>query len=183
MDPNANLAEQLQIARRLSEGHESPQAERLADLVIALDEWIRIGGFLPDAWDTEPKECDCNDRSWYGDEHDTRVPTRWTAHGGIQRIRSSTDTYHLPEGPPHRNGGPFCIWGEPDPDSDSIFKRLRVGTPSGTAPLHRPMYPHRARQVSPLRGRRGDVSSRLSRCNIAEWCASKLFAPARSLEN
>ena len=53
MDPNANLAEQLQIARRiLADSDQEPEwdltdAERLAELVIALDDWIRTGGFPP----------------------------------------------------------------------------------------------------------------------------------------
>jgi hypothetical protein len=57
MDPNANLREQLAIAKRIlespgySEVHEYVvDAERLAELVVALDEWIRKGGFLPDSW-------------------------------------------------------------------------------------------------------------------------------------
>lgn len=53
MDPNANLAEQLRLARDPEEwDHDS--GTRLAELVVALDEWIRKGGFLPDAW--KPKE-------------------------------------------------------------------------------------------------------------------------------
>jgi hypothetical protein len=56
MDPTANLAEQLCIATRMQENDdagESPDthdALRLAELVIALDEWIRSGGFLPTRW-------------------------------------------------------------------------------------------------------------------------------------
>jgi hypothetical protein len=52
MDPNANLAEQLQIAKLLLD--ESPNnalaAIRLAELVESLNAWIQGGGFLPDAW-------------------------------------------------------------------------------------------------------------------------------------
>lgn len=67
MDPNANLAEQRQIAQAIqavegladadgrityAQQREIEQyAERLAELVIALDDWIRTGGFLPRAWD------------------------------------------------------------------------------------------------------------------------------------
>ena len=57
MDPDANIAEQRRIAARiLRAGQESrpinPQdPQRLAELVGALDEWIRHGGFLPEAWD------------------------------------------------------------------------------------------------------------------------------------
>jgi hypothetical protein len=58
MDPTANLTEQLSIARSLLDVHGvamSPDdvadnAERLAELVVALDEWLRKGGFLPDPW-------------------------------------------------------------------------------------------------------------------------------------
>lgn len=56
MDPNANLAAQIRLARRILDGDESPvdreqSAELLAECVIALDEWIMGGGFLPLAWD------------------------------------------------------------------------------------------------------------------------------------
>ena len=52
MDPNANRLEQLQIARQIvnDAGNHSHGAVRLAELVIALDEWIYFGGFLPDGW-------------------------------------------------------------------------------------------------------------------------------------
>jgi len=61
MDPTANLKEALEIAAKLAEGHyaypdhDDPTSmledgQRLAELLIALDEWIRNGGFLPDAW-------------------------------------------------------------------------------------------------------------------------------------
>jgi hypothetical protein len=49
MDPNANLAEQRRIALSILEGDDG-DAERLAELVQALDEWLTKGGFLPDAW-------------------------------------------------------------------------------------------------------------------------------------
>jgi hypothetical protein len=49
MDPTANLTEALQLAADLVEG-EDPDAARLAELVIALDEWLRRGGFLPVPW-------------------------------------------------------------------------------------------------------------------------------------
>lgn len=59
MDPNANLKEQLEIARRLAEREEDELLaetgpERLAELVLALDEWLRAGGFLPAAWSRDP---------------------------------------------------------------------------------------------------------------------------------
>lgn len=56
MDPNANLAELLELARHLvdfvgDEGEEQhPQVVRLCELVLALDEWIGEGGSLPDRW-------------------------------------------------------------------------------------------------------------------------------------
>jgi hypothetical protein len=56
MDPNANLAEQLRIASRMIEAADTDRdirvadPARLAELVIALDEWIKGGGFLPAAW-------------------------------------------------------------------------------------------------------------------------------------
>jgi hypothetical protein len=57
MDPNANLAEQLELARRIQKTLDRSsyvpvpaQAARLAELVLALDEWITHGGFLPERW-------------------------------------------------------------------------------------------------------------------------------------
>lgn len=55
MDPDANLAEQRRLAARLVEAEpDSPgfaaDACRLAELVLALDEWVGGGGFLPAAW-------------------------------------------------------------------------------------------------------------------------------------
>ena len=56
MDPNANLTEQRQLAQRIIDDEESGQgmskrdADRLAELVIALDEWLSSGGFKPAAW-------------------------------------------------------------------------------------------------------------------------------------
>ena len=68
MDPEANLLEQLDLASAIIEGADAvadadsmsedleashdvvDDAERLAELVIALDEWIRRGGFLPLGW-------------------------------------------------------------------------------------------------------------------------------------
>jgi hypothetical protein len=54
MDPNANLKEQLELAKRLIDDNtDQDAAYRLAELVLALDEWIRKGGFLPEAWDKQ----------------------------------------------------------------------------------------------------------------------------------
>ena len=54
MDPNANLAEQRRIVERMLDNEENPDylddAQRLAELVEALDGWITKGGFLPKAW-------------------------------------------------------------------------------------------------------------------------------------
>lgn len=61
MDPNANLEEQLQTAQDIIKKIDAmPEdaeltdlardANRLAELVVALNEWICRGGFLPDDW-------------------------------------------------------------------------------------------------------------------------------------
>lgn len=67
MDPEANLAEQISLAEQIIEiiderGDEDgnlcdddkdevvDNANRLAELVQALDGWIRSGGFLPASW-------------------------------------------------------------------------------------------------------------------------------------
>lgn len=64
MDPNANLKEQLEIARDIIKTWDDSNADevftvavrvadranRLAELVETLDEWIRKGGFLPARW-------------------------------------------------------------------------------------------------------------------------------------
>jgi hypothetical protein len=55
MDPNANLAEQLRLARYVQRGTATPrEIDRLAELVEALDEWLRGGGVLPTAWERKP---------------------------------------------------------------------------------------------------------------------------------
>ncbi len=53
MDPTENLKEQLRLAARMASDTalwSHADAERLAELVIALDEWISKGGFLPAQW-------------------------------------------------------------------------------------------------------------------------------------
>lgn len=59
MDPEANLQEQLEISKRLLSDERDDaflvaqnleDAKRLAELVQALHEWIRSGGFPPDSW-------------------------------------------------------------------------------------------------------------------------------------
>ena len=57
MDPNANLQQQLCLASLILKADDenktvdSPEAVLLAELVVALDEWLRKGGFLPHAWE------------------------------------------------------------------------------------------------------------------------------------
>jgi hypothetical protein len=57
MDPDANLAEQRKIVARLLDDNQrkddygrAQDANRLAELVQALDEWLTRGGFLPPSW-------------------------------------------------------------------------------------------------------------------------------------
>lgn len=55
MDPNANLEEQIRLSKLLVELEEnntsSPvAAARLAELVLALDEWLNKGGCQPLRW-------------------------------------------------------------------------------------------------------------------------------------
>lgn len=59
MDPDSNLQEQLELANKIQaewdREDEPPEFDptdvaRLAELVLALDEWRRKGGFLPARW-------------------------------------------------------------------------------------------------------------------------------------
>lgn len=66
MDPNANLQEQLELVAKvfaaipegqanaglpqMSVGDMTATAERLAELIEALDGWLSKGGFLPRRW-------------------------------------------------------------------------------------------------------------------------------------
>jgi hypothetical protein len=56
MDPDANLKEQLEIAKNIlgAVDHggtlDEDDVVRLAELVEGLDEWIRGQGFLPKRW-------------------------------------------------------------------------------------------------------------------------------------
>jgi hypothetical protein len=53
MDPSSNLLEQLALSHKLLDDEyevDAGDACRLAELVIALDEWIRKGGFKPAPW-------------------------------------------------------------------------------------------------------------------------------------
>lgn len=56
MDPDENLREQRKLSARLMYQAENgidvdeDDVLRLAELVIAMDNWIAIGGFPPRAW-------------------------------------------------------------------------------------------------------------------------------------
>jgi len=51
MDVNATLAEIRKLANGDPEGWiTSHDADRLAELILALDEWLKKGGFLPNDW-------------------------------------------------------------------------------------------------------------------------------------
>lgn len=54
MDPDENLKEQKELAEQIigdrSFTVDAVDAHRLAELVLALDEWVSKGGFLPQAW-------------------------------------------------------------------------------------------------------------------------------------
>ena len=51
MDPNENLKEQLALATSIvNEECDETEAPRLAELVLAMHEWITRGGFIPAAW-------------------------------------------------------------------------------------------------------------------------------------
>lgn len=56
MDPNANLTEMLELAAEIQAAYEADEtiseadANRLAELVEALDGWLKGKGFLPARW-------------------------------------------------------------------------------------------------------------------------------------
>lgn len=58
MDPNANLKEMLELAASMQKAYEDEggngidqdDANRLAELVEALDGWLKGKGFLPTRW-------------------------------------------------------------------------------------------------------------------------------------
>jgi hypothetical protein len=51
MDPDATLSEMRELANDLgATGSFEGDADRLAELVQALDEWLSKGGFFPKAW-------------------------------------------------------------------------------------------------------------------------------------
>lgn len=56
MDPDSNLENQIDIANDILNGNVEEEdladdAAALAELVVALDEWLRRGGALPSSWD------------------------------------------------------------------------------------------------------------------------------------
>lgn len=55
MDPDENLTEQLKLAQSILDADKGGadfeiDAQRLAELVLALHEWISKNGHLPQAW-------------------------------------------------------------------------------------------------------------------------------------
>ena len=67
MDPNTCLKDILDLAAIVldGDGHlENHQEYRLAELVVALSEWMAGGGFVPDVWDCSgiAEEHNPNDR-------------------------------------------------------------------------------------------------------------------------
>lgn len=53
MDPDATWAEALANAWKIAHGPVTPDAaERCAEALLALDEWLRRGGFFPGRWET-----------------------------------------------------------------------------------------------------------------------------------
>jgi hypothetical protein len=57
MDPENNLQKQLQLAKNILRcaRHRGRDAEELAELVLALDEWLSQGGFRPSRWQRQQK--------------------------------------------------------------------------------------------------------------------------------
>jgi hypothetical protein len=62
VDPTANLKAQLKLANRILRAVDSNNeidtydCSELAELVLALDEWIVGGGFLPERWEGDEEE-------------------------------------------------------------------------------------------------------------------------------
>jgi hypothetical protein len=54
MDPDANLEEQLFLAKKIQneQAVNENDLNRLTELVVALNEWIQKGGALPKKWFT-----------------------------------------------------------------------------------------------------------------------------------
>jgi len=54
MDPNANLREQIEIATRIvfdPYDRYDTETVRLAELVVALNDWMKAGNAPPASWD------------------------------------------------------------------------------------------------------------------------------------
>ncbi|MFA5053161.1 MAG: hypothetical protein WC565_03845 [Parcubacteria group bacterium] len=54
MDPNANLREMIEIANKIvfdPYDRYDTETVRLAELVVALDDWLKKGNALPLTWD------------------------------------------------------------------------------------------------------------------------------------
>jgi hypothetical protein len=55
MDPDENLRRALAIARAAVNVEDAdPTLVELSELVLALDDWISAGGFLPSRWSRKP---------------------------------------------------------------------------------------------------------------------------------
>lgn len=50
MDPNETLKEARKLARAIVDAGDIAAGEALAELFLALDEWLTRGGFPPNAW-------------------------------------------------------------------------------------------------------------------------------------
>jgi hypothetical protein len=54
MDPDETLSEILEIAEQHAKGNSPPhKLDELVDLVLALDTWLRRGGYLPTPWESK----------------------------------------------------------------------------------------------------------------------------------
>jgi hypothetical protein len=94
MDPNANVREQLELARQIFDWlatyqvpgigdqaigtHDAQNVARLAELVLALDEWRSKGGFAPAAAPASTDETKWN--FWLPDSDRS---CGWTNHGYV----------------------------------------------------------------------------------------------------
>ena len=56
MDPNETLKQMLEQTRLVIAVSDDVNALKLADYVNAMHEWLRLGGFLPAAWTTSPRQ-------------------------------------------------------------------------------------------------------------------------------
>jgi len=75
MDPNANLALLLELANRVlqADGDEPGEASELAELVVALDGWIRNGGAMPQRWTPSVRPPICGGCGMYLEPEETRL--------------------------------------------------------------------------------------------------------------